>query len=88
MRVLHSRWLWLASCPGSLLGPVKEWHNFVMADLRNQLVHKHVEALIPKSDQSPMLDSRMRNLMAYAKKVKGYMYAMRSGYDHLHGQKI
>ena len=55
---------------------VKEWHADVPLAHRKNFVSKIVQEMIPSPDSQAMLDQRMHNLVAYAKKVESDMFGM------------
>lgn len=52
----------------------KEWQESFKHSVRNHLVQKFVQEVFPNADPSATMDNRMRNLVAYAKRVECDMY--------------
>ncbi|XP_039511163.1 histone acetyltransferase p300-like isoform X2 [Pimephales promelas] len=69
----------------------KPWHQDVSQDLRNHLVHKVVQAIVPAPDPAVLLDSRFVNLVTYACNVEGKLCEFansRDEYYHFVAEKV
>ncbi|XP_018016358.1 histone lysine acetyltransferase CREBBP-like [Hyalella azteca] len=94
-------WLNLPNHPGQLPGSMvvtarhsegtKEWHHSITSELRNHIVQRIVQAILPRPDPITLQDRRMQNLVNYARKVEGDMFNVASSrpeYYHLVAEKI
>jgi hypothetical protein len=53
---------------------LQDWHQHVTKDLRNYLVGKIVRAILVSPDPAAMYDPRIRDLIAYARRVEKEMF--------------
>jgi len=60
----------------SPIQPTKEWHTRVTPDLRDHLVYKIVQKMLPHPNSQVRLNVQMHKLVDYAKKMEGDFYGM------------
>lgn len=75
---------------GLVQGP-EECHKLVAADIREGNVNKLVQAMFPVADPESILDTRLNNLLNYAKHIEADIYDQANSifeYNHLVANKI
>lgn len=75
----------------SMVSSTKGWHNTITHELRNHLVDKLIQAILPTSDQSTTFDEQMHNFITYAQKTEEDIYEMadsKTEYYYLLANKI
>lgn len=80
-----------AKLQASMVSSTKDWHNTVTHELRNHLIDKLKQAILPTSDQDTTFDERMQNFTAFAQKTEGNMYETansKTDYYHLLAKSI
>lgn len=75
----------------SMVSSTKDWHNTITHELRNHLIGKLIEAILPTTAQNTTSDERMHNISAYAQKSEEEIYESANSkpeYYYLLAEKI